>query len=221
MRQIAIDGPAGAGKSTIAKALSAKLNFMYVDTGAMYRTIALYCLRNNADIDKEDQIAQLSAEAPIRIRYEDGKQLMFLDEEDVTAAIRQEEVGNTASAISKYAAVRKRLVAMQQQLGREYDVVMDGRDIGTQVLPEAGLKIYLTASVEVRAERRYRELIEKGQECNFEDIKKDIEQRDYNDMHREISPLCKAEDAVELDTSDLNIEEVVTAATALYEKAYA
>lgn len=220
MKQVAIDGPAGAGKSTIAKELSKKLNLMYVDTGAMYRTIALYCLRNGADIDNEEQISALSDEAPITVRYVDGKQLMFLLDEDVTTAIRQEEVGNTASAISKYAAVRKRLVDMQQQLGEEYDVVMDGRDIGTCVLPNAKLKIYLTASVEVRAQRRYKELIEKGQDCDYEEIKRDIEQRDYNDMHRDISPLKKADDAIEVDTSDMNIEEVVNAVTDLYKKVY-
>lgn len=220
MKQVAIDGPAGAGKSTIAKELSRKLNLMYVDTGAMYRTIALYCLRNGADIDNEEQISALSDEAPITVRYVDGKQLMFLLDEDVTTAIRQEEVGNTASAISKYAAVRKRLVDMQQQLGEEYDVVMDGRDIGTCVLPNAKLKIYLTASVEVRAQRRYKELIEKGQDCDYEEIKHDIEQRDYNDMHRDISPLKKADDAIEVDTSNMNVEEVVNAVTDLYKKVY-
>lgn len=220
MKQVAIDGPAGAGKSTIAKELSKKLDLMYVDTGAMYRTIALYCLRNGADINDEAQISGLSDEAPITVRYEDGKQMMFLGDEDVTTTIRQEEVGNTASAISKYAAVRTRLVQMQQQLGEEYDVVMDGRDIGTCVLPNAKLKIYLTASVDVRAERRYKELLEKGEDCDLEEIKRDIEQRDYNDMHRDISPLRKAEDAIEVDTSHMNIEQVVAAVTELYNNVY-
>ena len=220
MKQIAIDGPAGAGKSTIAKALSKKLGFMYVDTGAMYRTIALYCLRNDVDIDNEEEVSKYSDEAPIRIAYIDEKQIMYLNDEDVTSAIREEKVGNAASDISKFAAVRTKLVSMQQQLGREYNVVMDGRDIGTCVLPDAGLKIYLTASVDVRAERRYKELLEKGQEKSLEEVKKDIEQRDYNDSHRAISPLRTADDAIEVDTSNLTIDEVVDAVTELYNKAF-
>ena len=220
MKQIAIDGPAGAGKSTIAKALSKKLGFMYVDTGAMYRTIALYCLRNDVDIDNEEEVSKYSDEAPIRIAYIDEKQIMYLNDEDVTSAIREEKVGNAASDISKFAAVRTKLVSMQQQLGREYNVVMDGRDIGTCVLPDAGLKIYLTASVDVRAERRYKELLEKGQEKSLEEVKKDIEQRDYNDSHRAISPLRTADDAIEVDISNLTIDEVVDAVTELYNKAF-
>lgn len=193
---------------------------MYVDTGAMYRTIALYCIKNNADPDNEEEVSRLSLEAPIEIKYTDGKQVMLLSGEDVTASLREENVGKCASDISKFEAVRERLVSMQQELGEKYDVVMDGRDIGTVVLPNADLKIYLTASVDVRAERRYKELIEKGENCSFEEIRKDIEQRDYNDMNRKISPLKKADDAVEVDTSDMNIEEVVSCALALCEERF-
>ena len=209
MKQIAIDGPAGAGKSTIAKILAERLQYMYVDTGAMYRTLGLACLRAGIDLEDEEAVGRICDEADIKVKYEDGVQVMYLDGENVSEAIRTEEVSKAASDTSKFGKVRERLVRMQQELGEEYNVIMDGRDIGTCVLPHATLKIYLTATVEVRAERRYKEYTEKGIECDLEEIKKDIEQRDYNDMHREISPLCKAEDAIEVDTSDLTIEEVV------------
>ena len=218
MRQIALDGPAGAGKSTIAKEISKKLNFMYVDTGAMYRTIALYCINKNADLDDEELISKLCMEAPIKITYEDGVQHMYLEGEDVSNLIRTEQVSKAASDISKFGAVRTRLVAMQQELGNEYNVIMDGRDIGTVVLPNASLKIFLTASSTVRAQRRCNEYKEKGLEADFEAIKKDIEQRDYNDSHRAISPLMKADDAIEVDTSNMNIDEVVNEVIKLYEK---
>lgn len=210
MKQIAIDGPAGAGKSTIAKQLSKDLGYVYIDTGAMYRTIALYCLKKEADLDDEELISALCSEAEIDIRYLDGVQHMFLGEEDVSEAIRTEQVSQAASAVSKYPKVRTRLVEMQRELAKQYDVVMDGRDIGTHVLPDASLKIYLTASVDVRAERRYKEYLAKGLPCDLKEMKKDIAERDHNDMTREHSPLRKAEDAIEVDTSNMSIPEVVS-----------
>ncbi len=218
MKQIALDGPAGAGKSTIAKAISEQLGFMYVDTGAMYRTIALYCINKNANLEDEELISKLCKEAPIKITYENGSQHMYLEGVDVSGDIRTEQISKASSDISRFGAVRERLVAMQRQLGEEYNVIMDGRDIGTVVLPNATLKIFLTASSEVRALRRYNEYIEKGQEANLEALKIDIEQRDYNDSHRAIAPLKKADDAFELDTSNMSIEEVVKAVLDLYEK---
>lgn len=215
--QIAIDGPAGAGKSTIAKELARILGFMYVDTGAMYRTAALSCLKNNIDFENEDDVSKNCDDADIKIIYEDGVQKMFLGGVNVSEKIRREEVGNAASKVAKYPGVRKKLVKLQQELAKKYDVIMDGRDIGTMVLPDAQLKIYLTASVEKRAERRFKELLEKGLECRLEEIEKDIEQRDYNDMHRKESPLKKAEDAIEVDTSDMTIAEVTEAIKRLYE----
>ena len=207
--QIAIDGPAGAGKSTIAKRISKDLGFMYVDTGAMYRTLGLCCLENGIDIDDEDAVTACCMESDIDVRYEDGVQHMYLNGEDVTGRIRQEAVGNAASDVSKYAGVRENLVAMQQELGHRYDVVMDGRDIGTKVLVDAELKIYLTASVECRAMRRYKELIDRGEQADLKAVEDDIRNRDHNDMTRAISPLCKAEDAIEVDTTEMNIDEVV------------
>lgn len=209
MKQIAIDGPAGAGKSSIAKRLSEELGYVYIDTGAMYRTIGLYCLRNGADLDSEEEVSALCREAEPGIRYIDGVQHMFLKEEDVSEAIRTEEVSQAASKVSRFPLVRKELVRMQRELGEKYDVVMDGRDIGTKVLPNASLKIFLTATVEVRAERRFKEYQKKGIPCDYEAIKKDIAERDHADMTREHSPLQKAEDAIELDSSDLNQEEVL------------
>lgn len=208
MKQIAIDGPAGAGKSTVAKAAAEKLGFVYVDTGAMYRTIALACILKGADADNEKTVSRICANADIDIRYIGGVQHMFLDCEDVSESIRKEEVGKAASAVARYGAVRERLVQLQQELGKRYDVVMDGRDIGTKVLPKADLKIFLTASVSCRALRRFKELTEKGEKCDLEVIREDISKRDYNDSHRAISPLVKAADAVEVDTSDMSIEEV-------------
>ena len=218
MSQIAIDGPAGVGKSTAAKNIAAKKNFMYVDTGAMYRSIGLACLKAGADLNDEDSVSNISENANIEIKYIDGVQHMYLDGEDVSSRIRQEEVGKAASSVSKFAAVRSRLVAMQQNLGNRYDVVMDGRDIGTKVLVNADLKIYLTASSACRAQRRYDELTAKGEKCDFEAIKKDIEERDYNDMNRAISPLKKADDAIELDTSDMGVDEVAEKIIELFEE---
>jgi len=209
MKQIAIDGPAGAGKSTIAKEISKRLNFMYVDTGAMYRTLGLWCIENSIDPGCEKDVAEACSIAEVSVKYIDKIQHMFLNAEDVSDRIRTEQVSAVASAISKFAGVRDTLVKMQQEIALEYDVVMDGRDIGTVVLPKADLKIYMTASVDVRAKRRYDEYLEKGETADPDEIKKDISQRDHNDMNRALSPLKKAEDAIELDTSDLGIEEVV------------
>lgn len=207
---IAIDGPAGAGKSTIAKAVAAKLNFIYVDTGAMYRAMALYfCRKGFSAFEDEGAVKALCQEADVTIRYEDGVQQVILNGENVSSLIRTEEVGKQASIISSYFPVRQKLVELQQKLGREADVIMDGRDIGTCVLPDAQVKIYLTASVEVRARRRYRELSEKGQECRLEEIQREIADRDYRDMHREHSPLVQAEDALLLDTSEMTIDQVI------------
>lgn len=207
---IAIDGPAGAGKSTIAKAVAARLNFIYVDTGAMYRAMALYFTRKAfSSFNDEAALQSLCADARITIRYEEGTQQVFLKDENVSSLIRTEEVGKQASIISSYLPVRRKLVQLQQELAKEADVIMDGRDIGTCVLPNAQVKIYLTASTEVRARRRYLELQAKGQNCDLQEIQKEIEDRDWRDMHREHSPLTQAEDALLLDTSAMNIEQVI------------
>ena len=208
---IAIDGPAGAGKSTIAKMLAKELGYVYVDTGAMYRAMAYYFLQQG--IDKEDEAAINAAVdgADVTIRYEDGAQKVLLNGEDVTGSLRTEQVGNMASSTSVYPAVRVKLVALQQKLAKTADVIMDGRDIGTCVLPDAQVKIYLTASVETRAKRRYDELVEKGEHADLAKIEEDIKERDYRDMHREMSPLRQADDAVLVDSSDMSIEQVVSA----------
>lgn len=208
---IAIDGPAGAGKSTIAKMLAKELGYVYVDTGAMYRAMAYYFLQQG--IDKEDEAAINAAVdgADVTIRYEDGSQKVLLNGTDVTGSLRTEQVGNMASSTSVYPAVRVKLVALQQKLAKTADVIMDGRDIGTCVLPDAQVKIYLTASVETRAKRRYDELVEKGEPADRTKIEEDIKERDYRDMHREMSPLRQADDAVLVDSSDMSIEQVVSA----------
>lgn len=209
MFNIAIDGPAGAGKSTIAKLVAAKLSFMYVDTGSMYRAMALYCLRNNVDKNDEEAVSRACEEMDITVEYEDGVQLVMLNGEIVNGFIRTEEVSNTTSAIAVYEKVREKLLSLQRDLAKKYDVIMDGRDIGTNVLIDADVKIYLTASVDTRANRRYLEHINKGEECDIEDIKKDIIERDYRDMNRKIAPLKQAEDAILVDSSEMNIEQVV------------
>ena len=207
---VAVDGPAGAGKSTIAKAVARELNLIYVDTGAMYRAIALFMLREGVDLSDRQAIIEKCPRADVTIRYEDGVQVVFLNGENVNGFLRTEEVGETASVISPIPEVRKNMVALQKELAAHSDCIMDGRDIGTCVLPDAQLKIYLTASSEVRARRRYDELAAKGIESDFQKIKADIEERDYRDMHREISPLKQAEDAVVVDTSDMTVEEVIS-----------
>lgn len=208
---VAIDGPAGAGKSTIAKAVAAKKGYVYVDTGAMYRAMALYFLRANISKDDEAKISASVDDIKVSIKYEDGAQHVILNDEDVTGLIRTEEVGNMASATSVYGAVRTKLVALQQELAKTTDVIMDGRDIGTVVLPNADVKVFLTASVECRAKRRFDELKAKGENPDFDKIAKDIEERDYRDSHREISPLKQADDASLVDSSDMTIDEVVDA----------
>lgn len=210
-KQIAIDGPAGAGKSTIAKIVSKKLGFIYVDTGAMYRSAALFFLKKGVDLSDEKVCSGLVDEIDISLKYEDGAQKVILNGEDVTGQIRTEEVSNSASKTAVYPAVRAKLSALQKKIADENDVVMDGRDIGTVVLPNAFLKIYLTASVECRAERRYKEMLEKGEAPDLETIKEDIRDRDYRDMHRAEAPLKKADDAVEIDSSDMTIDEVAEA----------
>ena len=206
---IAIDGPAGAGKSTIARLAAKELDFVYVDTGAMYRAIALYLLDNNTDIDNEEALKAALKQIHINIVYESGVQHVFLDLQDVSTEIRSERVGNMASKSSALAPVREKLLDLQRDIAAKNNVIMDGRDIGTNILPNAELKIYLTASVDVRAKRRYDELKLRGEEPDFEEIKKGIEQRDYQDMNRDIAPLKQAEDAVLIDSSDMTIAEVV------------
>ena len=206
---IAIDGPAGAGKSTIAKKLAADLGYVYVDTGAMYRAMAYYFLQNNISADDETAISAACPNVNVTIEYKDGVQQVILNGENVNGVIRNEEVGNMASATSVCPAVRTKLVELQRELAAKQNVIMDGRDIGTVVLPDANVKIYLTASSKVRAQRRYDELTAKGEKCDFDAIEKDIIDRDYRDMHRETSPLKQAEDAVLLDSSDLDIDGVV------------
>lgn len=205
---IAIDGPAGAGKSTIAKAAAKKLGFIYVDTGAMYRAMAVYFLDRGIGSQEKEKIREACNSAEITIRHEDGRQQVFLNGENVSGRIRTQEVGEMASRISVYLPVREKLVKLQQQLAKTSQVIMDGRDIGTCVLPDAQAKIYLTASTRVRAERRLKELLEKGLECSLEEIEEEIKERDYRDMHREQSPLRQAEDAVLLDTSQMDPEQV-------------
>ncbi|MBR6329518.1 MAG: (d)CMP kinase [Lachnospiraceae bacterium] len=207
--QIAIDGPAGAGKSTIAKLVAKNMGFIYVDTGAMYRAMALYLMRSGFDTEKPESAAELVKDADISLKYENGEQVVLIGDENVNSLIRTPEVSQMASVTSAIGDVRKRLVALQQELAAKESVVMDGRDIGSVVLPNAEVKVYLTASVECRAKRRYDEMTAKGETCDLEETKKDIEERDYRDMHRENSPLVQAEGAVLVDSSDMTIDEVV------------
>ena len=211
MKSIAIDGPAGAGKSSIAKALSKRLGYIYIDTGAMYRAVALFFLENNVADGTDSRIESLLDKLEISIKYEDGAQKVILNGEDVTGKLRLEEIGKLASKFSAIGSVREKLVALQRKLAQKENVVMDGRDIGTVVLPNADLKIYLSASSKVRAKRRYLELLEKGQtDLDINDIEDEIIKRDEADMNREISPLKQADDAYYLDSSDMTLEEVVS-----------
>lgn len=206
---VAIDGPAGAGKSTIAKLVAKEKGYIYVDTGAMYRALAIHFLEKGVSAEETDQVVAACKDAEVTIVYEEGVQQVYLNGKNVTGQLRTEEVGNMASKTSAIPEVRAKLLELQRGLARTSDVIMDGRDIGTNILPDANVKIYLTASVETRAKRRYLELEEKGETCNLEEIKKDIEDRDYRDMNRKIAPLKKAEDAVVVDSSDMTIEQVV------------
>lgn len=206
---IAIDGPAGAGKSTIAKKVAKDMGYIYVDTGAMYRTLAIHFIRNDVALNDTEKMSSLCDNVKVDIKYQDNIQHLFLNGEDVTQMLRTEEVGNMASSCAVNPDVRNKLVAIQKEMAKTTDVVMDGRDIGTVVLPDAEVKIFLTASVEVRAERRYKELVEKGLEADIEKIKADIKERDYRDSHREHSPLKQAEDAILVDSSYMSIEQVV------------
>ena len=210
---VAIDGPAGAGKSTIARAVAKKKGFIYVDTGAMYRAMALYFLRKGIDKTDENAINATLDKVEITIRYENGAQQVILNGENVSGLIRTEEVGNMASATSVYKKVREKLVELQKDLAKKADVIMDGRDIGTTVLPEAEVKIFLVASARSRAERRLLDWQEKGIEAKqtLEEIEADIAKRDYLDSHREVSPLKKAADAIEIDSTNLMIDQVVAA----------
>ena len=210
---IAIDGPAGAGKSTIAKALSKKLNILYLDTGAMYRATALKALNLGIDTLDEDGVKTFLSDINLEIKYIDGAQHTFLDGEDVSLKIREPHMSMAASNISRLKSVRLKMVEMQRKIAGDMSCVLDGRDIGSYVLPNADYKFYVTASSKVRATRRYKELVEKGFEVDFDELLKDIEQRDYNDMNRDFAPLVQAKDAIYLDTSDMSIEEVVNAVT--------
>lgn len=218
---VAIDGPAGAGKSTVAKAVAKEMNLIYVDTGAMYRAMALYMLREGVNLKNPEEIIEKCGKAEITMRYENGIQVVFLNGENVNPYLRTEEVGEAASITSPVPQVRENIVRLQKELAAGTDCIMDGRDIGTCVLPGAQLKIYLTASSQVRAKRRYDELMAKGEACDLELIKTGIEERDYRDMHREMSPLKQAEDAVLVDTSEMDRDEVISELTRLCRQAFA
>lgn len=206
---VAVDGPAGAGKSTIAKLVAKEKGYIYVDTGAMYRGLAIHFLDKGIQPQETEKVIEACKDAEVTIAYEDAVQHVYLNGKDISSRLRNEEVGNMASVTSAIPEVRKKLLELQQNLAKTQNVIMDGRDIGTCVLPHADVKVYLTASVETRAKRRYQELREKGEDCNLEEIAHDIEERDRRDMTREIAPLKQAEDAVLVDSSDMTIAEVV------------
>lgn len=218
MINIAVDGPAGAGKSTISRAAAKTLGFIYVDTGALYRTVALNVIRNGESLDDVQAIISLLPSTDISLKFENGQQKVMLGGEDVSDLIRTPEVSMGASKVSAVPAVREFLFELQQKIAKENNCVMDGRDIGTVVLPNAQLKVFLTASAEERARRRCKEFLEKGEQVSFEEVLRDIEQRDYNDSHRDIAPLKQADDAILLDTSNLNLEESIQALTRLIQE---
>lgn len=209
-RNIAIDGPAGAGKSTIARMLAGQLNYIYVDTGAMYRAMALYMIKHNVNVEDMEAVTGACDDIVIDIQYTNGAQQVILNGQNVNDYIRTEEVSRMSSRISALPVVRDKLLYLQRSLAAASDVIMDGRDIGTHVLPDADVKIYLTASSHERALRRYKEQTENGEKCSIEDIEKQIIERDERDMNRTIAPLKQAEDAVLVDTSDMTIDEVVS-----------
>ncbi len=208
---VAIDGPAGAGKSTIARLVAKEKGYVYVDTGAMYRGLAIHFLENGIEAEETGKIVEACKDADVTICYEDGQQQVYLNGKNITAKLREEAVGNMASKSSAIPEVRAKLLELQRELARKENVIMDGRDIGTCVLPDADVKVFLTASVETRAKRRYDELVEKGVPCDLEEIARDIAERDERDSTREIAPLKQAEDAVLVDSSHMTIEEVVAA----------
>ena len=208
MYNIAIDGPAGAGKSTIAKIVAKELGFIYVDTGAMYRTIALACFRAGIKADESEKVIAKLDDIEVTLGYDNGTQKVYLNGEDVSLEIRREEIGNMTSAIAVYEKVRENMVEMQRELAAKNDVVMDGRDIGTVVLKDSKFKFFLTATPEERARRRFTELVNRGIDVNYDKLLEDIIKRDYIDSHREVDPLKKADDAIEIDSSNYNINEV-------------
>ena len=216
--QVAIDGPASSGKSTISKLIAKENNFLYLDTGAMYRVVTLAVLRNHISLEDYDAIYELVQNIDIRFSMKDGKQIVFMNKEDVTDEIRSVEVTRNVSAVSAIKEVRTRLVHLQQEIAENHSIIMDGRDIGTVVLPQAEIKIFLVASVEERAKRRFIENQEKGIEMSYEELVEDIRRRDYIDSTRKESPLRKAEDAIEIDTTTMTIEDVVKTVTALIQK---
>ena len=207
--RIAIDGPAAAGKSTVAKKIAEKLSIVYIDTGAMYRALTYKALLQEIDVQDEESMTTLLGNSEIRLLQQDSRQRVLLDERDVTDDIRTEKVSNAVSYVASHRNIRKSMVEQQQQLANNISVVMDGRDIGTHVLPSAEIKIFLIASVEERAERRHKENIEKGYQSNLEQLMEDIRNRDKRDMTREVAPLLKAKDAISIDTTSLTIDEVV------------
>lgn len=219
MIKVAIDGPAGAGKSSIAKAVAKKLGFVYIDTGAMYRAVAVYAIENGIEIIEKSFTDEVLDRIKIDISYDEGGQRIFLCGKDVSERIRLADASIGASNVATIPAVRLKLVELQRNLAKKSSVIMDGRDIGTYVLPDAQVKIFLTASVEERARRRLLELVQKGQEADFEQVKKDIEYRDKNDSERKFAPLRQAEDAVLVDTSDMTIDEVIDTITKIIEGA--
>lgn len=216
VHNIAIDGPAGAGKSTVAKKVARELSFVYVDTGAMYRAMALYLLRKGVSRENVEEIGEACQNAEISIEYQNGEQIVLLDGENVNSYLRTEEVSGMASVSSAVPRVRAKLLDLQCKLAKTMSVVMDGRDIGTTILPDADVKIYLTASSLTRARRRYLEYQERGEDCDLAEIQKTIEERDHRDMTREVSPLCQAKDAVLVDSSELTIDETVEKILSVY-----
>lgn len=206
---IAIDGPAGAGKSTIAKKIAHDLKCIYIDTGAMYRSVGYYCLQNHINYQNEEVVCELLNDMHITLKTSEAGQQIYLNGNDVSQSIRTDEVASAASKVATYGPVRSELVKRQQEMAKSQSIVMDGRDIGTVVLPFATLKIFLTASVDERAQRRYKEYVEKGMDVSLEDLKEEIKARDAQDSERKISPLKKADDAVEIDTTHMEIEEII------------